>query len=242
MKFYTTNSTGDSGLLYLGYWINQNFGFPFRVMTADIGIDAEIELLGENLASEGIIVKAQVKSTQSAITSNFIEYVDKSHLDYWNKLTVPVIYFKVDLENSKIYYKTILLLDDVELTASDDDEKWKINFDIENDLLDLSCKQKWLDRFAVVEYHNINSYIEILNKGINSVVITNRSFIDNQVIDNLIEKLDSMNPYFEKLDSLNRLYPWKFGDKLKEMIEDLKDERNSKLNFLEQEQQSLNYD
>lgn len=242
MKFYTSNSTGDSGLMYLGYWINQNFGFPFRIMTADIGIDAEIEILDNTLNSNGLIIKAQIKATQTPITTNFVEYVDKNHLDYWNKLTVPVIYFKIDLVNSNIYYKIISSYDDIELTTSDNAEKWKINFDITNDLLTTASKQKWIENFAMVEYHSIYSYIETIEREVNSIPTVNISYMDNELIDNHIEILDETDIFFEKLTALQNLYPWKFGDQLKNKIEELGDLKFQKRNFLSQEKTNLNYD
>ncbi|MBL3655166.1 DUF4365 domain-containing protein [Fulvivirga sediminis] len=242
MKFYTTSSTGDSGLLYLGHWINQYFHFPFRIMSADIGIDAEIEILDEDLHSNGLIIKAQVKSTQSPINANFSEYVEKDHIDYWSKLTVPVIYFKVDLKNNKIYHKIISSLDGIELTSSGNGNKRKIEFDLSKDLLDLSSKQKWLDFFKVVEYHNMYSYIEKLHDEIDSVVVDNVSFFQNEVIEELLEKLDITEIYFKKLEALKNLYPWKFGKEINDKIECLNEERRRKMDYLHREQQMLNYD
>lgn len=213
MKFYTTNATGDAGLFYLGYWINFNFNFPFRVMSADIGIDAEIEMIGEGLHSEGLIIKAQVKSTQTAITSNFTEYIEIKHLEYWNRLTVPVIYFKVDLISKKIYYKIISSLDDIERTKEDNEDKWKISFDLSQDELCIKTREIWIEKFKLIEFHNIYAYFKRSEEIINSI-ITN--VIDYDSFDEEMIKVKEAREIITKLSSLKKLYPWKFGVKLSE--------------------------
>lgn len=238
MKFYTSNSTGDSGLFYLGYWINQNFGFPFRVLSADIGIDAEIEILDEQLHSNGLILKAQVKSSQTEITKDFTEYVEKKHLDYWSKLTVPVIYFKIDLFSSKIYYKVISSLDDIELTKSEDEEKWKIDFKIKSDLLTLDSKIEWIKKFQLIEFHNIYSYFEEIDRILNDVVV---HVMNDDSYNFQIKKVVKAEKLIEKLVALKNLYPWKYGKKLNRRLENVTKNANEKRNFMNQELQMHNY-
>ena len=211
MQFYTTNVTGDSGLFYLGHFIVQNFKFPFRVMSTDIGIDAEIELIGEGLQANGLIIKAQIKSTQKAINANFTEYVEKKHLEYWNKLTIPVLYFKVDLSNLKIYYKVISSFDDIERTVENQEEKWKINFDISSDVLKVESKEEWLEKFKAVEYHNLYSYFNQIDQILRDV-ITN--VMDDIAFDIQMAKVQNAKKIATKLESLKILYPWKFGNNL----------------------------
>lgn len=238
MKFYTSNATGDSGLFLLGHWINQNFKFPFRVMSADIGIDAEIEMIDEEYHSEGLVLKVQVKATQKAITKNFSAYIDKAHLKYWDKLTVPVLFFKVDLTNNNIYYKHISSHDDITGTKSDDPDKLKIDFDIGNDLLTIDSLAIWRETFRLVEYHNLHNYfgqaIEILRS-----VITN--VYDQDSYESQMLKVKEAQVIEQKLQSLKLLYPWKFGIKHSKVLNQITDTIASKSNDLKFSLMESNY-
>lgn len=238
MKFYTSNATGDSGLFLLGHWINQNFGFPFRIMSTDIGIDAEIEMIDEEYHSEGLILKAQVKATQTVITKNFSAYIDKPHLKYWDKLTVPVLFFKVDLTNNNIYYKHISSHDDISSTKSDDPSKLKIEFDIEKDILTTDSLAVWQETFRLVEYHNLHKYfgqaIEILK-----TVVTN--VYDQEAYDIQIAKVKEAKIIEQKLQSLKLLYPWKFGAKHSKILNQISDTIQNSTNDLHFSLMESNY-
>lgn len=231
MKFYTTNATGDSGLFYLAHWINKNFRFPFRVMSADIGLDAEIELLNDDLHSTGIVLKAQVKSTESAITEDFTEYIDKKHLVYWMSVVVPVIYFVVDTVNLKIYYKVLSSFDDIERTKETTETRWKISFDVTKDELTIDSKKEWIRLFSASEFHNTLSYFDQINSLL-SGIITN--VLDLDAFKRQSEKLDEAKGIREKLESIKRHYPWKFGKKLNEELEKIDDNIRITKNGLEQ--------
>ncbi|RAW01528.1 DUF4365 domain-containing protein [Pseudochryseolinea flava] len=126
MKFYTEGgATGDSGVFYLGHWVTRHFGWPFRIQSmADIGIDAEIEICEDDNRSTSIIVKAQVKSTQNALTEDFSVYVSKEHLAYWTNMPLPVMLFKIDIVTKNIFYKIVSSYDDIYPT----EKGYRINF------------------------------------------------------------------------------------------------------------------
>lgn len=238
MKFYTSNATGDSGLFLLGHWINQNFGFPFRVMSADIGIDAEIEMIGDEYHSEGLILKAQVKATQTAITKNFAAYINKAHLKYWNKLTVPVLFFKVDLTNNNIYYKHISTHDDIVGTKSDDPEKLKIEFDFEKDLLTKETLAIWQETFRLVEYHNLHRYFGMAGELLKTVIT---DVYDYESFEKQITKVNEAKVIEQKLQSLKLLYPWKFGVKHSTILKNISERINNDTNNLHQSLMEANY-
>lgn len=122
MKYYLSNIIGDAGEHLFASRIIKLFHFPCRLINIDIGIDAEIEIIDDNFKSTGVFLKCQVKTTTS---DKFYIYVEEGHLEYWNKINVPVIVFLVHLDTEKIYWHCI---DDIEKYTKGKTD-YVINFD-----------------------------------------------------------------------------------------------------------------
>lgn len=216
-KFYSSSSIGDAGLFYLGFKINKDFGFPYRIQpSADIGIDAEIELVNEDGSSTGIIIKAQVKTKEKKITGDFTEYLKEKDLKYWDNIPMPVLYFVVDLESEKIYYKIISSDSTVEETNSKSEGRYKIEFSVENNCLTKKDKNEWLEKFKLIEFHSISKYIEDSNQIIKT--IDPHNCISESGFDKERDKIEKVEIMIEKLLSLEKLYPWKFDKQKIESI------------------------
>lgn len=113
------------------------FGFPCRLISIDLGIDAEIEIINDNAKSTGEFLKCQIKTTQ---TKNNFVYVQERHLIYWNSINIPVIVFLVHLNTEKIFWHCIKDISQYEKSG----ESVKILFD-EKTTLSKRNKRQFID-------------------------------------------------------------------------------------------------
>lgn len=104
MKYTLQNINGDAGEHLLAAKVIKLFGYPCRLIGIDIGLDAEIEIIDDNLKSTGEFLKCQIKTRMDNL---LYVYVDGEHIGYWNKINIPVIIFLVQLETEQIYWHCI---------------------------------------------------------------------------------------------------------------------------------------
>lgn len=132
MKYTHTQIIGDAGEHLVASKVIKLLGFPCRLLSIDIGIDAEIEITDDNFRSTGEFIKAQIKTT---ISDKLYWYIEKEHIEYWNKINLPVIIFLVHINTEKIYWHIIDEIDKYEKL----DSGYKVQFN-EKDILDASNK------------------------------------------------------------------------------------------------------
>ncbi len=104
MKYTYENIIGDAGEHLVAAKIIKLFGFPCRLISIDLGIDAEIEIINENAKSTGEFLKCQIKTTQ---TNNNFVYIQERHLIYWNSINIPVIVFLVHLRYQRYFSRSL---------------------------------------------------------------------------------------------------------------------------------------
>lgn len=216
MKFYTEGGAiGDSGVFYLGHWITTHFGWPFRIQAiADIGIDAEFEICEDDNRSTSIIVKAQIKSTKTAIKKDFSTYVSKEHLTYWINMPLPVVLIKVDLATPCILYKIVSNYDDVYPTGNG----YRIDFSYDNDQLRPSEKGKIRLFFRSIELENLYDMLNKINVLMNR--INPEGVNDQDTFNYQMSLLDECKSYLQRVESLKISYPWKFGGRINQLLTD----------------------
>jgi hypothetical protein len=110
VQFHARNATGKAGERLVETFVEETLNFAYRkVGEPDIGIDGEIEILGENRSSTGGFLKVQVKTAKESLSGRRIRVpFDEDHLDYFASLTVPPILTVVSLTDKKIWWKPIL--------------------------------------------------------------------------------------------------------------------------------------
>lgn len=110
MTFFSkTSSVGEAGVGVVVNAVKTKMRWIYREQTAvDIGIDGEIEIVNPGETSTGILIKVQVKSTEKINLKQKISVpIERSHLNYWQKLQLPVIILLVDVQQEKAYWLPI---------------------------------------------------------------------------------------------------------------------------------------
>lgn len=207
MKYEKANIIGDAGEYLLASRIIKLFGYPCRLYSIDIGIDAEIELIDCNYKSTGKFVKCQIKTTvDSSKTSLFI---DKKHIKYWNSIDIPVVVFLVHLETEEIFWHCV---DDVD-SYKESTSGFKIEFNTNNTL-----KKENKEKFDEIALFPLIQQIRKIYEDAYEKVISDKSeFLDESNYDlttaeffvrnffeikfnlNKVEKLIHNNPPLQKI-------------------------------------------
>jgi hypothetical protein len=147
---------------FFAYKIMNLFGWPCRLFGIDLGIDAEIEILDEDNRSTGKIIKVQIKSTNCTNEAgNLYLYVDKRHLKYWNKFTMPLIICLIDLNHNVIYWKQITKT----MSAKSQHKKVKISFK-HNDIIKLGSKSELISLIDSNTQHNVVEIIKYIAESV----------------------------------------------------------------------------
>jgi|GEM_PF-5897772 arsenate reductase-like glutaredoxin family protein len=194
MKYSDNNIIGDSGEHLVASRIIKLFGFPCRLTNIDIGIDAEIEIIDKNSNSTGQFIKCQIKSTRN---KKFNWYIDKIHIEYWNKLKIPVIIFLVHIKTDKIYWHIIEEANNYVETKS----KYKIDFDSKH-ILKKSNKKKFIE----ISLHKTHKKIEEIINDAKQTIKKDQNLIetDKWDITSLIEFVYNANKIEYKLDQIQK--------------------------------------
>jgi len=110
MKFSRRDAIGLAGQQFFCSHINYSVMCLARPLgDPDVGLDAEIEILGSNGLATGRLLRAQVKSTQRSVKSNSTIklYADSNHISYWNQYVVPVIFCVVSMDDKLVWWKEV---------------------------------------------------------------------------------------------------------------------------------------
>lgn len=104
-KRISTSATGDLAVVICEKMIRK-IGWLFREISKnDYGIDAEIEIVDNNLVT-GKTIKCQIKGKNKINwDKNYISIsIKKSTWGYWKSLNLPLIVFLIDIKTEDIYW------------------------------------------------------------------------------------------------------------------------------------------
>jgi hypothetical protein len=101
MKYPETAAIGHAGEFFFAYQVARVLGWPCRLFDVDIGVDAQVEILGDDYESTGRFVAFQIKCTSMEEVDS--RYVGSEQLAYWKNLDIPVFLALVDLGEEAIY-------------------------------------------------------------------------------------------------------------------------------------------
>lgn len=143
-KYTRQNSTGDAGEYLVGYTFAGQFGWAYRILDSDTGIDGEVEIY-DGEAATGRILKVQVKSTgrlvgtiskdesdATAVGNTFRVSIKKVDVLYWRMLALPVILCIADISQKRVFFREIDSSIEVPDVAA---ETFQIEVPIANELL-----------------------------------------------------------------------------------------------------------
>ncbi|MGV8120659.1 MAG: DUF4365 domain-containing protein [Candidatus Xenobiia bacterium LiM19] len=103
--------TGNLGVNLVEFIIINDFHWRFREQqTDDCGIDAQIEIVENKLAS-GHLIAAQIKAGASYLKERtkigFVYRGKIEHLNYWSHHSLPVVIILCDIENRTAYWQHV---------------------------------------------------------------------------------------------------------------------------------------
>jgi len=140
MKYQIRNRNGDIGEHLVAFRIMKLLGWPCRLLSIDLGINAEVEVCNAQSESTGDIIRLQIKSTDSHDGGDRLTiYTDERHVNYWKNYCAPVVFVGVDLKTETVFWRQITSLGNYDT----DGQSKKIGFCTKHDLLDAETADKW---------------------------------------------------------------------------------------------------
>jgi hypothetical protein len=103
---------GDKGVRMVDLLISEDLRWIFRdVRKADLGIDAQIELVNPEKRGTGRIIAAQIKCGESFFSEStdvgFVFRGNSKHLKYWIEHSLPVLVIICDPKSNKCYWQEV---------------------------------------------------------------------------------------------------------------------------------------
>lgn len=148
MKYSPTERIGVS---HVEHFITKEFGWIFREQPiSDMGIDAHIEIVNENLAS-GQLLALQIKSGNSYFKKHgddFVYYISDEHYSYWLNHSLPVFLIIHNPENNLTLWQVVN-----ERSVQHLEHSWKLIIP-KNNLLDISAKDHFIAESPSGVYEN----------------------------------------------------------------------------------------
>jgi len=210
MQYDKRSQNGDAGENLAVARVIKLFGWPCRLQKeADLGIDAEIEIMEGDGSSSGNLIKVQIKTVDSIKSdAEHAIYVDDRHIEYWKTFCLPILVFCVDLQDEQIYWKQIY---QSEAFKSGGESK-KIRFSIPDDQLEA------IDRVALSQLgfpdsvKHIGSELEKLRRDlVNLPHPYYNQLITEESIDKAQRHSDQVKTTLSAIEELRRHYPWRFS-------------------------------
>lgn len=103
---------GDKGVRMVEQIISEDLRWIFRdVRKADIGIDAQVELVNPEKRGTGRLIAAQIKCGESFFSEStdagFVFRGKSKHLKYWIEHSLPVVVIICDPNSGKCYWQEV---------------------------------------------------------------------------------------------------------------------------------------
>ncbi|EGR3325547.1 hypothetical protein C1S86_25720 [Vibrio parahaemolyticus] len=105
--FYPKNTaSGNAGEYYFAYWVSRHLNWPCRLLSIDVGIDAQVEIFDKSSHSTGNFIAIQIKTTGKKSPNVPVKV---SNLEYWKTIKDVVVLVSITMFNKtpKIYWKVI---------------------------------------------------------------------------------------------------------------------------------------
>lgn len=153
MIYPKSSAYGHAGEYLFAYWISRYFGWPCRLLSVDMGIDAQVEMFADDTKSTGAFIAVQVKTTSRLMGESLSVRVGLDNLGYWNSQHEPVVIVLISLNKShingepEIYWRHLdseSLEKYSERARNNKDSKTNIIFESKKHRLVSKHKQDWL--------------------------------------------------------------------------------------------------
>jgi hypothetical protein len=162
-RYKKTSATGDAGEYYFAYWVTRHFGFPCRMQSVDLGIDALIELTNEKKDVKGELISVQIKTScfprydkktkKDIDTVNLKKQFNVSHLEYWDSCHLPVILVYIVFDNNeepRMYVRNIKddYIQNIIAELKPRQQRKEITF-VESQQIDMNYMKNLKDLYAI---------------------------------------------------------------------------------------------
>jgi len=199
---------GDAGEYFSAYKFTKLFGWPYRMLDVDMGVDAEIEIMDDDGKSTSNLVKLQIKTFES-ITSEESKniYVSQSHIDYWKKFCVPIVVICVDLKNEKIYWRPVVATESYESGGLSN----VISIDLSKDELTSASKSYFASLATPEESKKIDELLESARQQHDLLLNQSTFGVDSLQLKNVEQRVDELNNTISTIEEIIRHFPWRAG-------------------------------
>ncbi len=207
-EYQKRSKNGDAGEYFAAYKFTKLFGWPYRMLDVDLGVDAEVEILNNSGLSTSDLVKLQIK-TFDKITSEESKkiYVSPEHIGYWKKFCLPIVIVCVDLQNEKIYWKPVIA---TESYASGGTSS-VISVDLARDELTSSSRSQFLALVTPEESKNIEQLLDTARLQYADLLAQSTYAIDGEQLKRIEDKHKEISATFKQVEDIIRHFPWRAG-------------------------------
>lgn len=206
MEYPKKSISGDAGEYLVAYTVTHLLGWPCRLLDVDIGVDAEMEIMGDDGNSTGDVIKIQVKSFSSisSVESKSI-YVDERHIRYWKRFCLPVIVCCVDLAERQIYWKQIVATDNYVTSG----EANRIRIDLNEDKLDSSSKER-LKALATPEDSKKIEPLFAKAIELHDALLERSTYcVDGEILSSIELECNAVRAVLDQIKNLILHFPWR---------------------------------
>lgn len=207
-EYQKRSKNGDAGEYFAAFKFTKIFGWPYRMLDVDLGVDAEVEILDNNGLSTSDLVKLQIK-TFDKITSEESKkiYVSPEHIGYWKKFCLPIVVVCVDLQNERIYWKPVTATESYASGGLSN----VISIDLSSDELNSSSKSKFLSLVTPEESKNIENLLNIARQQHTCLLNQSTYAVDGEQFDRVQRKYEEINATLSQVEDIIRHFPWRAG-------------------------------
>lgn len=216
MKYPIKTANGDAGEFFFAFQIASVLKWPCRLYDIDIGIDAQVEIIGDDRTSTGKFVAFQVKATSSE--EQDCRYVSQMQLAYWKELELPVFVVLVDLTQKTMCLHRVAINKSYPLT---DSGSVRIDFDLKKDQFSERSGDVIVAAANEMGLLHVRKHLQVVQKGVEGIRSAIASMDDFPDPNLLIEWMDRRNILKEELAQASALVnALRVGDSEYSKVED----------------------
>ncbi len=209
MQEYSKRSkNGHAGEYFAAFKFTQIFGWPYRMLDVDIGVDAEIEILDDRRISTSNLIKLQIKTFDAISPAESKKiYVSDEHITYWKKFCLPIVVVCVDLKAEKIYWKPVIATE-IYKTGG---QSTIISIDLEADELTLASMDQFKKLAIPDESKEIEPLLESAREQHTRIIDYSTYGIDGEQLDRIEKAVSEFNDTVSRFEEIVKHFPYRAG-------------------------------
>lgn len=203
MQYPVSNRHGDIGEHLVAFRIMKVLNWPCRLLNIDLGIDAEVEMLAEDLHTTGDILKIQVKNRKRFPKKGKASVkIREKHFLYWTRFCSPVVFCAVCVATERVFWKHLTALDNIKGGG----KQMRVTFDVERDLLTADTVREWRKFASPPQVHELK---QLMEDYLAFEEFLHKDPMDGEYSTWLDGKFNEAAKIAKKIESLISYLPWK---------------------------------